>query len=39
MRSSVVGALEAGAREADDGDLHPHEEAVAILEAFGEGNG
>jgi len=38
-RQSFVEAVEAGAKAAADGDLHPHEEALAILETFGNGNG
>ncbi len=36
-RQSFVEAVEAGAKAATDGDLHPHEEALAILETFGSG--
>ena len=38
-RQSFVEAVEAGAEAASEGDLHPHEEALAILETFGSGNG
>ena len=38
-RQAFVEAVEAGARAVDEGDLHPHEEALAILDAFGEGDG
>lgn len=38
-RQSFVEAVEAGAKAVADGDLHPHEEALAILETFGSGNG
>lgn len=34
-RQSFVEAVEAGARAAADGDLHSHEEALEILETFG----
>ena len=36
-RQSFVEAIESGARSAAEGDLHPHEEALAILETFGDG--
>jgi hypothetical protein len=38
-RQSFVEAVEAGAKAAVDNDLHPHDEALAILETFGSGNG
>jgi prevent-host-death family protein len=38
-RQSFVEAVEAGAKAAADNDLHPHDEALAILETFGTGNG
>ena len=38
-RRVIVEAVEAGAKAAADGELHPHEEAFAILETFGNGNG
>lgn len=34
-RASFVGAVAEGARAAAEGDLHPHDEAVAILHGFG----
>lgn len=37
-RQEFVAAVEAGAQSAADGDLHPHEEALAILDRFGEGD-
>ena len=38
-RQAFVEAVEEGARAAADGDLHPHEEALAILETFGDWSG
>lgn len=37
-RQAFVEAVEAGARAAENEELHPHEEALAILDVFGEGN-
>lgn len=34
-RASFIEAVEEGARAAVQGDLHPHAEAVRILESFG----
>jgi len=38
-RQDLVEAVEVGAKAVRDGDLHTHEEALAILETFGDGNG
>jgi len=38
-RQAFVEAVEEGARAAADGDLHSHEEALAILETFGDRSG
>lgn len=35
-RANFVEAVEEGARAAEEGDLHPHEEAEAILDSFGD---
>lgn len=35
-RAAFVNAVEEGARAARQGDLHPYEEAAAILRSFGE---
>ncbi len=35
-RAAFVDAVEAGARSARDGNLHPNEEAMRILDSFGE---
>jgi len=34
-RTTFVQAVEEGAKAVQDGDVHPHDEAVAILESFG----
>jgi prevent-host-death family protein len=38
-RQAFVEAVEAGAKAVGDGELHAHEEALAILDTFGDGNG
>lgn len=35
-RAAFVEAVEEGARAVREGDVHPHEEAAAILHTFGE---
>ena len=35
-RAAFIQAVEEGARAARKGDLHPHTEAAAILESFGD---
>ena len=35
-RARFVGAVEVGLRAAADGELHPNEEAMKILDSFGE---
>ncbi len=38
-RLAFMEAVEAGARVAAEGDLHAHEEAMEILDSFGDGDG
>jgi prevent-host-death family protein len=39
VRQANVDAVEVGVKAVADGDLHAHEEALAILDTFGERNG
>ena len=34
-RAAFIQAIEEGARAVREGDVHPHDEAVAILDSFG----
>jgi prevent-host-death family protein len=38
-RANFVEAIQAGARAAEAGDLHPHEAALEILDGFGDAGG